>query len=63
MAGYITLRDLARAGENVRSKTLEPYFSLLFIALVYFILVFGVSKLLKLAERRFAKSDRSAKND
>ncbi|MCL1794296.1 MAG: amino acid ABC transporter permease [Oscillospiraceae bacterium] len=63
VAGYITLRDLARAGENVRSKTLEPYFSLLFIALVYFILVFGVSKLLKLAERRFAKSDRSAKND
>ena len=58
VAGYITLRDLARAGENVRSKTLEPYFSLLFVALVYFVLVFGVSKLLKFAERRFAKSDR-----
>lgn len=58
VAGYITLRDLARAGENVRSKTLEPYFSLLFVALVYFVLVFGVSKLLKFAERRFSKSDR-----
>ena len=59
VAGYVTLRDLARAGENVRSKTLEPYFSLLFIALVYFILVFGFSSLLKAAERRFAKSDRN----
>ncbi|MCL2158132.1 MAG: amino acid ABC transporter permease [Oscillospiraceae bacterium] len=61
VAGYITLRDLARAGENVRSKTLEPYFSLLFVALVYFVLVFGFTKLLKFAERRFAKSDRSNK--
>ena len=58
VAGYVAIRDLARAGENVRSKTAEPYFSLLFIALVYFILVYCVSKLLKLLERRLAKSDR-----
>ena len=62
VAGYVAIRDLARAGENVRTKTAEPYFSLLFIALVYFILVFCVSKLLKILERRLAKSDRNIKN-
>jgi ABC-type amino acid transport system permease subunit len=58
VAGYIAIRDLTRAGENVRAITAEPLFSLLFIALVYFILVYGLSSLLRLAERRMAKSDR-----
>jgi His/Glu/Gln/Arg/opine family amino acid ABC transporter permease subunit len=58
VAGYVAVRDLARAGENVRAVTAEPYFSLLFIALVYFILVFGFTKLLGVAERRMARSDR-----
>ena len=62
VAGYVAIRDLARAGENVRTKTAEPYFSLLFIALVYFILVFFVSRLLKILERRLAKSDRNNKS-
>jgi His/Glu/Gln/Arg/opine family amino acid ABC transporter permease subunit len=59
VASFITVRDLARAGANVRSATMEPYFSLLFVALVYFILVFGVTKLLKILERRLSKSDRN----
>lgn len=59
IAGYVAIRDLTRAGENVRSKTAEPYFSLLFLALVYFILVFCLTKLLRILERRLAKSDRS----
>ena len=62
VAGYVAIRDFARAGENVRIATAEPYFSLLFMALIYFILVLGVSKLLKIAERRLAKSDRSNKS-
>ena len=62
VAGYVAIRDLTRAGENVRMLTAEPYFSLLTVALVYFILVFGFSKLLKIFERRLAKSDRSNKS-
>jgi ABC-type amino acid transport system permease subunit len=58
VAGYVAIKDLAQAGENVRIATMSPFFSLIFVALVYFILVFGVSKLLKIAERRLAKSDR-----
>lgn len=62
VAGYVAIRDLTRAGENVRTVTAEPYFSLLFVALVYFLLVFGFSKLLRIFERRLAKSDRSHKS-
>lgn len=58
VAGYITVMDLARAGDYIRTRTLEPYFSLLFIALVYFILVFGVSQLFKVMERRLRRGDR-----
>jgi ABC-type amino acid transport system permease subunit len=62
VAGYVAIRDLTRAGENVRTVTAEPYFSLLFVALIYFILVFCFTKLLKMLERRLAKSDRTNKN-
>jgi len=59
VASFITVRDLARAGANVRAATMEPYFSLLFVALVYFCVIFGITKLLKILERRLAKSDRT----
>jgi His/Glu/Gln/Arg/opine family amino acid ABC transporter permease subunit len=58
VAGYATIKDLTRAGENVRIATAEPYFSLFFVALVYFTMVWIVTKLLKRVERRLAKSDR-----
>lgn len=58
VAGYVAIRDITRAGENIRVLTMEPYFSLLFVALVYFLLVMGITSLLKLLERRLARSDR-----
>ena len=58
VASFITVRDLARAGANVRATTMEPYFSLFFVAFVYFFSVMGITKLLKMFERRLAKSDR-----
>ena len=58
VAGYITVMDLARAGDYSRSRTMEPFFSLIFTAIVYFLLVFGISYLIKKLERRLRKSDR-----
>ena len=58
VAGYVSIRDLARAGENVRVNTGEPYFSLFSVAIVYFLLIFGFTKLLKVFERRLSKGDR-----
>ncbi len=47
VAGYIAIVDLTRAGDIVRSRTLDAFFSLISVALVYFILVMGISWLLK----------------
>lgn len=59
VAGYVTVRDFAMAGTYVRSRTAEPYFSLLFIALVYFILVYGISQMFRAIEKRMNKSNRN----
>ncbi|MCL2442989.1 MAG: amino acid ABC transporter permease [Treponema sp.] len=59
VAGYVAIRDLTRAGENIRVLTMEPYFSLLFVALIYFLIVMLITRLLRLLERRLSRSDRS----
>ncbi len=57
--GYLGVRDLTRAGELVRSRTADAYFSLISVALIYLLLVLGLSALFKKLERRLAKSDRN----
>ncbi len=59
VVGYITVLDFTRAGNLVRAETLQPYFSLFFVALVYLLLVLLITKLLQLLERRLRKSDRN----
>ena len=60
VVGYITVIDLTRAGNLVRAKTLDPYFSLFFVAGVYLLLVIGITSLLKKFERRLRRNDRNA---
>ncbi len=58
IAGYIGTIELMHAGNIVRSRTFEPYFSLFSVALVYLVCVIGLEQLLKIVERRLARSDR-----
>ena len=58
IVGMVAVVDLTRAGDLVRSRTMSPYFTLVTVAIVYFILVFGLSKAVKRLERRLAQSDR-----
>ncbi len=58
IVGLIAVTDLTRAADLVRSRTSSPYFPLLSIAVVYFILVAGLSAAVKRLERRLARSDR-----
>lgn len=58
IVGYIPVVDLTRASDLVRSRTFEAFFPLISVAVIYFILVMGISQLIKIAERRLAKSDR-----
>lgn len=58
IAGYIGTLELMKAGNIVRSRTFEPYFSLLSVAAIYLVCVIGLEQLIKYFERRMAKSDR-----
>ena len=59
IVGMVAVVDLTRAGDLVRSRTMSPYFTLISVAIVYFVLVFGLSKAVQRFERRLAKSDRN----
>jgi ABC-type amino acid transport system permease subunit len=56
IVGLVSVVDLTRAGDLVRSRTMSPYFTLISVAIVYFILVFGLSKAVKRLEIKMAQS-------
>ena len=60
VAGYITVVDLTRAGNMVRARTMDAFFSLISVAIVYLLLVIGITSLLKKMEGRLRRSDRNA---
>lgn len=59
IVGYIAIVDLTKAGDIVRSRTYDAFGSLIPVALMYLVLVIGLQSILKVVERRLAKSDRS----
>jgi len=56
--GFIGLRDLTRAGDIIRSRTWDAFTPLISIALIYLMLVMGLTKLLSILERRLRTSER-----
>ncbi|GMO43216.1 MAG: amino acid ABC transporter permease [Termitinemataceae bacterium] len=58
IVGLIAVVDLTRASDIVRSRTAEPYFPLITIAIIYFLMVVGLTKLTSILEKRLARSDR-----
>ncbi len=48
MAGYIAVLDLTRAGDLIRSRTLEAFFPLIATAVIYFLLTWLLAKLVGL---------------
>lgn len=57
VSGFIGIIDLSKAGDIIRSQTYEAFIPLFSIAIVYFILVVGLTALLSSLERRMRKSD------
>ena len=58
VAGYIALEDLTKGGDIIRSITYEPFLPLLAVAIIYLVIVVGLSALVGKLERRLKKSDR-----
>ncbi len=57
IVGYVAISDLTFAGDRIRSSTFIMFAPLLIVAVIYLVIVLGLSQLLKVLERRLAKSD------
>lgn len=57
IAGTMAVSDLTKVAERIGGATYDLYTPLLSIAVIYFVLVFGLTRLLGIFERRLAKSD------
>ena len=58
VAFYIGLGDLMYAGNAIRSATYSPFMPLVAVALIYLVMVLGLSKLVELLERRMRNNER-----
>ncbi|MBQ7340684.1 MAG: amino acid ABC transporter permease [Oscillospiraceae bacterium] len=57
VAGYVAVVDITKAATNIRNKTADAINPIIILALVYLILVVGITRLLAIFERRLRKSD------
>lgn len=58
VAGFISVIDLTRAFQNIANSTYEFVVPYLMLAAFYLVIVILITMVIKLIERRFAKSDR-----
>lgn len=49
--------DLSKAGDIIRSQTYEAFYPLISVAVIYLIMVVGLTMALSALERRLRKSD------
>lgn len=52
VAGYISVEDLTRVSDIIRSRTYEAFFPLIFTAVIYFLVASLLTSVLKLLEKR-----------
>lgn len=52
VAGYIGIMDITKAADIIASRTYDYLFPLIIIAIIYLIMTLGLSKLVKLMERK-----------
>lgn len=58
VAGYIAVNELTKLASNIRTRTYDSM-SLYLAAIIYLLLTYILTQVLKVLERRFSKSDRS----
>lgn len=58
VSGYIALNDLTKGGDTIRSQTYEAFLPLIAVALIYLILVVGLTALVNRLERRLSNDKR-----
>lgn len=57
VVGYIAGQDLTRAATQIQSQTYQALFPMVSVALIYLVMVMGLTKLVSLLERRLRTSE------
>jgi ABC-type amino acid transport system permease subunit len=57
VAAFIAVADLTRSGDMIRAKTYDPFLPLFAVAVIYLVLVVGLTQLVGRLERRLRRSD------
>ena len=57
IVGYVAIQDLTKAADFIISRTYETFLPLIAIAIIYFVLILCLTKLLGKLERRLRQSD------
>ena len=58
IVGTIGIIDITKVAANITARTLDPFMPYIISALIYLVIVVGLTQVLKVLERRLAKSDR-----
>lgn len=58
ISGYIGLMDLTKGGDIIRSVTYEAFMPLIAVAIIYLIIVMGLSRIVNLLERKLRNNER-----
>lgn len=58
VAGYVAVMDLTKAGNQIKNTTYDQINPILLVAVVYLVVVIGMTKLLGILERRLRNSER-----
>jgi polar amino acid transport system substrate-binding protein len=52
IVGYIAVQDLTKASDIIRSRTFDAFFPLVLVAILYFLIAWGLTRALDVLERR-----------
>lgn len=62
VVGYIAVNDLTKMGDIIRGNTYEAFFPLISVAIIYFLITWGVAALLALLIKKLDPKRRNNKN-
>ena len=62
VVGYIAVNDLTKMGDIIRSNTYEAFFPLIAVAVIYFMITWGIAALLGILKRKTEPKRRKNKN-
>ena len=58
VAGYVAVVELTKAGNQIKNTTYDQINPILLVAVIYLVMVVGLTKLLSIFERRLRKNER-----